>query len=188
MQSLLTRSAFLSIAIVAAATSASLAKQPGTSIVVAPLVMSSPSRPGRVAMLGPDGVMRDKATSRPLVKIVGSEIQTADGQWLLRLAADGKVTTRLREVDKREGVVTNEKFTENVFGKLNAKDELVLTRGGKLWFDDKTGVVTSDDPKGLPDFKFDGVTAKNRRAALLLYVATLAPATMTNEAKDVHGH
>jgi hypothetical protein len=82
--------------------------------------------------------------------------------------------------------VTSERFSENLFGKLTAKDELLLTRGGKLWFDDKTGAVTSDEPKGIPELKLEGVTAKNRRAALLLYVAALAPATMTNDVKDVH--
>jgi hypothetical protein len=187
MRTLVPRLGFLSIAIVAAAAHA---KEPpaaqSATIAVAPLVMSMPSRPGRVALLGPDGIMRDKATGRPLVKIVGNEIQTADGQWIVRLGADGKVTTRMKEVDKRDGVVTSERFSENLFGKLTAKDELLLTRGGKLWFDDKTGAVTSDEPKGIPELKLEGVTAKNRRAALLLYVAALAPATMTNDVKDVH--
>lgn len=178
---------FLSIAILASA-SAAVRAEPTATIAIAPLVMSMPARPDKVALLGADGAVRDKASSRVLVKIVKNEIQTADGEWILRLAADGTVTTRMKQVDKRDGNVTKQSFSETVIGKLNAKDELHLHKGGRIWFDDKTSMIAADNQKDLPGFKFDQVTAKNRRAALLLFVSTLAPATMTSETKDAHGH
>jgi hypothetical protein len=165
-----------------------LAAQAGDApaIPIAPLSMGTPLKPDKIAELDADGVMRDKANGQPLIKIVKNEIQTNDGQWILRLGADGTVTTRMKEVDKEDGVVKKEKFTEHVVGKINAKDELTLLKGGKIWFDEKNGTITSDDPKGLPPFKFHGVNAKNRRTALLWFVSTLAPATATTETHGPH--
>jgi hypothetical protein len=129
---------------------------PAPPLVVTAMKLTAEKQKGSIE-LKDDGTIT--VDDKPVLKIVGADLQDASGKSLILVTADGTL--------RFEGVAKGAKF--------NDKDEVVIDDGAKLIVGDD-GVVTLINPDGKADkasgkVKLVGFKPAARRAASLFALA-----------------
>jgi len=139
-------------------------------IPLEPLKMTIAKKDDKALELKTDGTVAMK-DGTVVAKVVKNEVQTPDGEWVVRLQKDGTFQSRTKKVDRKDGKVVGESWSDSSTGKLNDKGELTFDKGGKAWVDE-SGAIKLQGRAGPSDVRIDG-GPQSRRTGILLYLASM---------------